>query len=50
LDEAIETCCFVDSAYSCTDLLVDKAAEALYPTWHQSVEQWKLVGGDFGYH
>jgi alpha-galactosidase len=33
-----------------TDLLVDKAAEDLYPTWRQSVEQWKLVGGDFAYH
>ena len=33
-----------------TDVLVDKAAEELYPTWRQNVEQWKLVGGDFGYH
>jgi alpha-galactosidase len=33
-----------------TDVLVDKAAEALYPTWRQNVEQWNLVGGDFGYH
>ncbi len=33
-----------------TDVLVDKAAEELYPTWRQNPEQWKLVGGDFGYH
>ena len=33
-----------------TDLLVDKAAEEIYPTWRQNFEQWKLVGGDFGYH
>ena len=33
-----------------TDVLVDKAAEALFPTWRQNAEQWKLVGGDFGYH
>ena len=33
-----------------TDVLVDKAAEELYPTWQKNVEQWKLVGGDHGYH
>jgi alpha-galactosidase len=33
-----------------TDVLVDKAAEELYPTWRQNFEQWKLVGGDFAYH
>jgi len=33
-----------------TDLLVDKAAEELFPTWRQNAEQWKLVGGDFPYH
>ena len=33
-----------------TDILVDKAAEELYPTWRQNPEQWKLVGGDFPYH
>ena len=33
-----------------TDVLVDKAAEELYPTWRQNPEQWKLVGGDFPYH
>ena len=33
-----------------TDVLVDKAAEELYPNWRQNLEQWKLVGGDFGYH
>jgi len=33
-----------------TDVLVDKAAEALYPTWEKNIEQWKLTGGDHGYH
>jgi alpha-galactosidase len=33
-----------------TDVLVDKAAEELYPTWQKDVEKWKLVGGDHGYH
>ena len=33
-----------------TDVLVDKAAEALYPNWQKDVEKWKLVGGDHGYH
>jgi hypothetical protein len=33
-----------------TDLLVDKAAEELYLNWQKNVEQWKLVGGDHGYH
>lgn len=33
-----------------TDVLVDKAAEELFPTWRQNPEQWKLVGGDFPYH
>ncbi len=33
-----------------TDLLVDKAAEELYPNWQKDVEKWKLVGGDHGYH
>jgi alpha-galactosidase len=33
-----------------TDVLVDKAAEELYPTWRQNQEQWNLVGGDFAYH
>ncbi|MCE9603736.1 MAG: sialate O-acetylesterase, partial [Planctomycetia bacterium] len=33
-----------------TDLLVDRAAEELYPTWRDNFEQWKLVGGDHGYH
>lgn len=33
-----------------TDILVDKAAEELYPRWRENVEQWKLVGGDFPYH
>ena len=33
-----------------TDLLVDKAAEKLYPTWQQNFEQWKLTGSDRPYH
>ncbi len=33
-----------------TDVLVDKAAEELFPKWKENVEQWKLVGGDFPYH
>ena len=33
-----------------TDVLVDKAAEELYPTWQKNFEQWKLTGGDRGYH
>ncbi len=33
-----------------TDLLVDKAAEELYPTWSKNVEQWKKTGGDRAYH
>lgn len=33
-----------------TDVLVDKAAEELYPTWRQNGEQWNRTGGDFGYH
>lgn len=33
-----------------TDVLVDKAAEELYPTWQKNFEKWKLVGGDRGYH
>jgi hypothetical protein len=33
-----------------TDVLVDKTAEELYPTWQKNIEQWKLTGGDHGYH
>ncbi len=33
-----------------TDVLVDKAAEELYPTWQKNFEQWKLTGGDRAYH
>jgi alpha-galactosidase len=33
-----------------TDVLVDKAAEELYPAWQKNIEQWKLTGGDHGYH
>jgi hypothetical protein len=27
-----------------------KAAEELYPTWQKNIEQWKVTGGDHGYH
>jgi hypothetical protein len=33
-----------------TDVLVDKAAEALFPTWRENTEQWDKVGSDFPYH
>ncbi|MCU0979122.1 MAG: sialate O-acetylesterase [Pirellulaceae bacterium] len=33
-----------------TDLLVDKAAEELYPTWSKNVELWQKTGGDHAYH
>jgi alpha-galactosidase len=33
-----------------TDVLVDKAAEELYPRWQKNQEEWKLVGGDHAYH
>jgi alpha-galactosidase len=33
-----------------TDVLVDKAAEEVYPNWRKEGEKWKKVGGDFGYH
>ncbi len=33
-----------------TDLLVDKAAEKLFPTWQKNIEQWKLTGSDRPYH
>ena len=33
-----------------TDVLVDKAAEEIYPKWRENLEAWKKVGGDFGYH
>ena len=33
-----------------TDVLVDKAAEALYPTWSKNLELWNKTGGDHGYH
>ena len=33
-----------------TDVLVDKAAEELYPKWKEQLEQWKLTGGDHAYH
>lgn len=33
-----------------TDVLVDRAAEALFPTWKEHFEEWKLVGSDRPYH
>ena len=33
-----------------TDVLVDKAAEELFPTWRENVDEWNKVGGDFPYH
>ena len=33
-----------------TDVLVDQAAEELYPTWKENMEQWKLTGSDHKYH
>jgi len=33
-----------------TDVLVDKAAEKLYPTWRKNVEEWERTGSDFSYH
>jgi len=32
------------------DVLVDKDAEDLYPTWKENQERWKRTGGDHGYH
>jgi alpha-galactosidase len=33
-----------------TDVLIDKAAEALYPTWRENIPEWEKVGSDHGYH
>jgi len=33
-----------------TDVLVDKAAEELYPHWRDRFEEWEQTGSDFGYH
>lgn len=33
-----------------TDVLVDKAAEELYPSWKENFEQWQLTGSDRPYH
>jgi alpha-galactosidase len=32
------------------DVLVDKAAEELFPKWRENQDEWKKIGGDFGYH
>lgn len=33
-----------------TDVLVDKAAEELYPKWKEKGDEWKVTGGDHPYH
>jgi alpha-galactosidase len=33
-----------------TDVLVDRAAEELYPSWRMNLEKWKRTGGDHAYH
>lgn len=33
-----------------TDVLIDTAAEELYPTWRDNIEAWERVGSDHGYH
>lgn len=33
-----------------TDVLVHKAAEALYPTWRDNVDLWQKTGSDHAYH
>ena len=33
-----------------TDALVDKDAEALFPTWKENLEQWNKTGSDRPYH
>ncbi len=33
-----------------TDVLVDKAAEELYPQWKERFDEWKRTGGDHAYH
>ena len=33
-----------------TDVLIDKAAEELYPTWKKNFEEWKKTGSDHPYH
>lgn len=33
-----------------TDVLIDKAAEELYPQWKERAEEWQRTGGDHPYH
>jgi hypothetical protein len=33
-----------------TDVLVDEAAEKLYPEWKERFEEWQRTGGDHPYH
>ena len=33
-----------------TDVLIDKAAEELYPTWKKNFEQWEKTGSDHAYY
>src|SRR6185369_12282985 len=33
-----------------TDVLVDRAAEEMYPKWKEREAEWKAIGGDHPYH
>lgn len=33
-----------------TDVLIDKAAERLYPTWRENIAEWEKTGSDHAYH
>jgi hypothetical protein len=33
-----------------TDVLIDTAAEELYPTWKENIEAWERTGSDHAYH
>jgi hypothetical protein len=33
-----------------TDVLIDTAAEQLYPTWKENIEAWERTGSDHAYH
>jgi hypothetical protein len=33
-----------------TDVLIDTAAEELYPTWKDNIEAWERTGSDHAYH
>jgi hypothetical protein len=36
--------------HQATDVLIDKAAEKLYPKWRDNFEEWEKTGSDRGYH